>query len=396
MPDSAILKIQPLGFPWETADPFLFCVHHDDAYPKGNGRFGPDASLAGRNIGQDFGGKDGWRMYHGQSVPGFPSHPHRGFETVTIVRKGLTDHSDSLGAAARFGGGDVQWLTAGKGIVHSEMFPLLDTDRPNPLELFQIWMNLPARSKMCEPHFTMLWAEDIPHRFFESGDGDGAVTEVAVIAGRLEGARPANDPDAVDVAEPLAPPPDSWASQSGADVAIWTLRMDPGARWKLPPAVTAAALRRLYFFQGTSVSVAGQSIAAHAVIELRAASAVELVNTGSDVAEFLMLQGRPIGEPVAQYGPFVMNTEAELKQAFEDYRRTEFGGWPWPDNAPVHGPERVRFARHADGRVETLSVAQDGRSMMTNVVAGDVAEAVDGDVVASSDVLTENSARGMQ
>ena len=359
MPDNAIVKIQPLGFPWETADPFLFCVHHDDAYPKGNGSFGPAASLAGRDIGQDFGRKDGWSMYHGQKVPGFPSHPHRGFETVTIVRQGLTDHSDSLGAAARFGGGDVQWLTAGKGIVHSEMFPLLETGQANPLELFQIWLNLPARSKMAEPHFTMLWAEDIPHRFFESGDG--AVTEVAVIAGRLE------------QAEPIAPPPDSWASQAEADVAIWTLRMEPGARWKLPPAANAAARRRLYFFQGASVSVAGTTITQHSVIELRAASALELVNTGTDVAEFLMLQGRPIGEPVAQYGPFVMNTQAELQQAFDDYRRTEFGGWPWPDNAPVHGPERVRFARHADGRVETLPGDAERRGLMANVTPPDVA-----------------------
>ena len=386
MPDDAILQIQALGFPWETADPFLFCVHHDDAYPQGNGRFGPDTSLAGRNIGQDFGGKDGWSMYHGQQVPGFPSHPHRGFETVTIVRQGLADHSDSLGAAARFGGGDVQWLTAGKGIVHAEMFPLLATDRPNPLELFQIWLNLPARSKMAEPHFTMLWAEDIPHRFFDNGEG--AVTEVAVIAGRL-----ASDGKA---AEPLAPPPDSWASQAEADVAIWTLRMAPGARWTLPPAVSAAARRKLYFFAGSGVSVAGQVLAQHAAIELRAASAVELVNTGADVAEFLMLQGRPIGEPVAQYGPFVMNTQAELKQAFDDYRRTEFGGWPWPDSAPVHGPERVRFARHADGRVETLALAQDARTEMPNVVAGDVADALERVDVASSDVLTENASRGMQ
>ena len=394
MPDSAILQIQPLGFPWETADPFLFCVHHDDAYPKGNGRFGPDAALAGRAIGQDFGGKDGWSMYHGQTVPGFPSHPHRGFETVTIVRQGLTDHSDSLGAAARFGGGDVQWLTAGKGIVHSEMFPLLETDKPNPLELFQIWLNLPARSKMADPHFTMLWAEDIPHRFFESGDG--AVTEVAVIAGRLDAGQATAEPGAVDVAEPLPPPPDSWASQAEADVAIWTLRLEPGARWKLPAAANAASRRRLYFFEGASVSVAGEAIAQHAAIELRAANAVELVNTGSDVAEFLMLQGRAIGEPVAQYGPFVMNTEAELRQAFDDYRRTEFGGWPWPDTAPVHGPERVRFARHADGRVETLAPTAEDRAVMANVTPPDIAEAAEGEVVASSDVLNENNARGMQ
>jgi redox-sensitive bicupin YhaK (pirin superfamily) len=153
-----VLSVTPLGFPWATADPFLFCVHHDDAYPPGNEQMGPAAPLAGRDIGQDFAGKDGWRMYHGDTVPGFPSHPHRGFETVTIVRRGLIDHSDSLGAAARFGSGDVQWLTAGRGIVHAEMFPLLDRSGPNPLELFQIWLNLPAKSKMAEPHFTMLWS----------------------------------------------------------------------------------------------------------------------------------------------------------------------------------------------------------------------------------------------
>ena len=387
MPDSAILQIQPLGFPWETADPFLFCVHHDDAYPRGNGRFGPDASLAGRAIGQDFGRKDGWSMSHGETVPGFPSHPHRGFETVTIVRKGLTDHADSLGAAARFGGGDVQWLTAGKGIVHSEMFPLLDTGKPNPLELFQIWLNLPARSKMCEPHFTMLWAEDIPYRAFEGESG--AVTQVGVIAGRLEVPRASG---AAEVVEPLAPPPDSWASQAGADVAIWTLRMEPGARWTLP-AANAQARRKLYFFAGGSVRVAGEAIAQHAAIELRAASAVELVNTGTDAAEFLLLQGRPIGEPVAQYGPFVMNTEAELQQAFDDYRRTEFGGWPWPDPGPVHGPERVRFARHADGRVETLDA---DRAVMANVTPPQVSDADEGAAVAASEVLTENASRGMQ
>jgi len=352
MSEHSVLKIDPLGFPWETIDPFLFCVYHDDAYPRGNAQFAPDASLEGRQMGADFTAKDGWRMYHGMTVPGFPAHPHRGFETVTIVRKGLIDHSDSLGAAARFGGGDVQWLTAGKGIVHSEMFPLLDASAPNPLELFQIWLNLPARSKFAEPHFTMFWHEDIPHRIVR--DSIGLTTEVACIAGHLgPDSQIATAVASAKADQPLSPPPDSWASQAEADLAIWTLKMAPGARWVLPAASGTATRRKLYFFKGTSVTVDEQSIDGPCAIELDANRAVELVN-GPEPSEFLMLQGRPIGEPVAQYGPFVMNTEQELKQAYADYRRTEFGGWPWPDRAPVHGADARRFARHSDGRTETL------------------------------------------
>src|SRR6185369_9204812 len=179
MSDDIVVRAGPLGFPWITEDPFLFCVHHDDAYPAGNERLGPAASLVGRNIGQDFEGKDGWRMYHGDVVPGFPQHPHRGFETVTILRSGYVDHSDSLGATARFGPGDVQWLTAGEGIVHCEMFPLLETEGPNPCELFQIWLNLPAADKMVEPYFTMLWDHDIPR--LVATDPAGRTTEVTVV-----------------------------------------------------------------------------------------------------------------------------------------------------------------------------------------------------------------------
>ncbi|MFN7857276.1 MAG: pirin family protein, partial [Acidovorax sp.] len=204
-----IMQAQWLGPQWPTLDPFLFCAHHDDAYPAGNGAFGPAVSIDDRQLGSDFSRKDGWSMYHGDKVPGFPGHPHRGFETVTLVRSGLIDHADSLGAAARFGGGDVQWVTAGKGIVHSEMFPLLNANEPNPLELFQIWLNLPARNKMVEPHFTMLWSERIPR--LEHRDAAGRKTTVTVVAGALQGA-----------AAPLSPPPESWASQPEGDVAIWT------------------------------------------------------------------------------------------------------------------------------------------------------------------------------
>ncbi len=357
-----ILGTKPLGFPWPTVDPFLFCVYHDDLYPRGKADMSPNASLAGRNMGQDFEGIDGWRMYHGMTVPGFPSHPHRGFETVTIVRKGLIDHSDSLGATARFGKsnsgdatapvaapgsevcGDVQWLTAGKGIVHSEMFPLLNEAGNNPLELFQIWLNLPASHKMVAPHFTMLWDEKIPRRV--DADVNGKTTAIACIAGRF------SDERGQRTLTPLAPPPDSWASQQGSDLAIWTLKMQAGATWKLPHATGPDTRRMLYFFKGASVSINGQRVNQHAAIELNAGLDVELVN-GDCEAEFLVLQGKPINEPVAQYGPFVMNTQAEIHQAFADYRRTEFGGWPFPDTAPVHGRETKRFAKHADGVVET-------------------------------------------
>lgn len=334
---SSIVQLQPLGFPWPTVDPFLFCVYHDDAYPAGNADMGPGVPLAGRDIGQDFSRKDGWSMYHGDTVPGFPGHPHRGFETVTVVRKGLIDHADSLGAAARFGGGDTQWLTAGSGVVHSEMFPLLDPSAPNPLELFQIWLNLPAANKMVPAHFTMLWHEKIPT--LTSVDTHGHSTHVAVIAGELPGA-----------GQPLSPPPDSWASQPGADVAIWTLRMAPGAHFTLPPAQSGTR-RNLYFFKGTRLTIDGQPIDQHAAIELRGDVAVTLEN-GEAESEFLLLQGRPIAEPVAQYGPFVMNTPAEIRQAMADYQRTQFGGWPWPEADPVHGRDPARFARHPGGREE--------------------------------------------
>lgn len=330
----AVLSVFALGDRWHTQDPFLFCVHHDDRYPTGNDQFGPVASLAGRNIGSDFAGIDGWRMYHGDVVPGFPRHPHRGFETVTVVRRGLLDHADSLGAAARYGGGDVQWLTAGGGILHAEMFPLLNQSGPNPVELFQIWLNLPIAHKMVPAHFSMLWNEHIPRRIVR--DRAGHTTELTVIAGRYG--------DAV----PPSPPPNSWAAQAHSQVAIWTLKLSPGARFTLPAA--PGANRTLYVFAGPGLGVAGQSIPARHGVALRGDVDVPLENLGAEV-ECLLLQGRPIGEPVVQHGPFVMSTRQEIQQAFADYRRTQFGGWPWERTDPVHGREG-RFARHADGKVE--------------------------------------------
>jgi redox-sensitive bicupin YhaK (pirin superfamily) len=309
-------------------------VHHHDDYPAGDGDFAPDAPLTGRELGADFAGIDGWRMYHGLRVPGFPQHPHRGFETVTYVRRGVIDHSDSLGAAARFGAGDTQWLTAGRGIVHSEMFPLLDDDAPNPLELFQIWLNLPAESKLAEPHFSMLWARDVA---VVTMHDDGHAVVVTIVAGALDGHAPPS------------PPPDSWASRPDADVAIWHVDLEGAASWSLPAARGGdSTVRVLYVYEG-EVDVAGTTVAAPTAVVVRAGVDVP-IRSGAAGGKVLMLQGRPIGEPVAQYGPFVMNDEREVAQAFADYRATGFGGWPWERDDPVHGPaERGRFARHADG-----------------------------------------------
>ncbi len=335
MANDPVISVEPLGFPWPGFDPFLFIAFHEDAYPRGDEHLAPLASLAGREMGNDFAGKDGWRMYHGETVPGFPQHPHRGFETVTLVRRGLIDHSDSLGATARFGADDVQWLTAGRGIVHSEMFPLVNRDAGNPLELFQIWLNLPAASKLVDPYFSMLWSESVPlHR---SVDAAGRATEVALLAGQLG-----------DVRAPT-PPPASWASQAKADVAIWTVKMDPGAAWTLP-AARPETQRALYLFRGAGLQLGTHRLARSTVARVND-SAVELVN-GPESSELLLLQGRPIGEPVAARGPFVMNTPSEISQAIADYQRTQFGGWPWDVDGPVHARTEGRFARHPDGRIE--------------------------------------------
>jgi redox-sensitive bicupin YhaK (pirin superfamily) len=333
---STVSSMEPLSFPWTAFDPFLFCVHHNDAYPAGNDQLGPAASLAGRNLGADFDNKDGWNMYHGTSVPGFPPHPHRGFETVTVMRQGFIDHADSVGATARFGTGDVQWLTAGGGIVHSEMFPLLDRAGPNPVELFQIWLNLPAKSKMVAPHFAMLWRDAIPHVALRHSAG--GATDILVVAGQLG-----------DAAAP-PPPPDSWASDPVSDLAIWTIGMTPSARSTLPPAKPGSN-RTLYYFRGTGMRIDGRAIPARSLVRL-APDAPALLENGDSSADLLLLQGRPIGEPVVQHGPFVMTSQDEIRQAFADYQRTRFGGWPFADEAPVHPREATRFARHADGREE--------------------------------------------
>jgi redox-sensitive bicupin YhaK (pirin superfamily) len=335
-----ILNTKPLGFQWETADPFLFCVHHEDSFPKGNEQMGPDEKyLNGRHMGDDFIIKDGFRMYHGKSVPGFPGHPHRGFETITVVRKGIVDHADSMGASGRYGNGDVQWMTAGKGVQHSEMFPLVNQDKENTMELFQIWLNLPKRNKMVEPHFKMFWKELIPNHIHI--DSSNKKTIIEVIAGKLEKAEAPN------------PPPDSWAADAKNEVAVWNIKMEAGATYTLPKA-SVGINRTIYFYEGNEITVAGNTITNYNAIELKADVDV-IITSGLQETSILLLQGKPIGEPVMQYGPFVMNTKQEINDAFEDYHKTQFGGWPWPKFDQVHARDKSRFAKYADGTMEVKS-----------------------------------------
>lgn len=334
---SNIINIQPLGFPWQTLDPFIFCVHHRDEFPKGNKDLGPLASLEGRNIGSDFTIKDGWRMYHGKKVPGFPYHPHRGFETITVVKEGFVDHTDSMGACARFSEGDTQWMTAGKGILHSEMFPLLNEEKENPMELFQIWLNLPKVSKFVPPHFKMLWKENTP--IFKSKDEK---TEVNIIAGNIYNTKAPNPTP--------NPTPNSWAANPENEVGVLTIKINAGGTHKIP-ASKGLINRCIYFYRGDNITLDNKKITPFHSIQVNSLSEINLT-AGEKDCYLLLLQGKPINEPKVQHGPFVMNTQEEIQEAFIDYQNTHFGGWNWPNHEQTHPKEKGRFAIHSDGKEE--------------------------------------------
>ena len=335
--DNSIISMTslPETGPWPTIDPFLFCVHHNDKYPKSNGDLSPDAPLSDRNLGNDFSNKNGWSMYHGEKIPGFPRHPHRGFETLTIVSKGYIDHADSLGASARYGDGDAQWLTAGDGINHSEMFPLFSQNGHNKLDFFQIWLNLPSYNKRVEPNFEMYWEHEIP-KISSNLNGNKNV-QVEIITG-----------DYLDFSSPIAPK-NSWANNKKNDVAVWIIRLDRNGKFALP-ATKSGANRNLYVLKYSNLEIDGQSIPGGSMITLKSSKSAVLKNFGTKT-KILMLQGAPINEPVVKYGPFVMNTQSEIEQAFYDYNRTEFGGWKWGNSDPIHGIEKEKFAKLINGKI---------------------------------------------
>lgn len=228
---------------------------------------------------------------------GVGAHPHRGFETVTIVYSGEVAHRDSTGAGGTIGPGDVQWMTAASGIVHEEFHAPAFAAKGGAFEMVQLWVNLPAKNKSAAPGYQTILASDIP----TVGLPDGAGT-VRVIAGSYEGR---NGP-----------------ARTFTPVDIWDVRLSAGnsAALTLPEGHTLA----LAVLEGT-VEVNGDKIARAAELVLldRTGGAVRL-EANSD-AKLLVLSGAPIEEPVAAHGPFVMNTIGEIKQAMLDYEAGRFG-----------------------------------------------------------------------
>ena len=190
---------------------------------------------------------------------------------------------------------------------------------------------------MVAPHYNMLWNEAIPE--ITENDSHGKKTTIRIISGKLK-----------STVVP-APVPDSWASDAENEVAIWLIKMEAQAKWTLP-AASPEVNRTLYFYQGSEITVAGITVPSYHAVEFLAEQDLSISN-GPDEGYLLLLQGKPINEPVVQHGPFVMNRMEEIHQAFADYRLTQFGGWPWPRTDQTHPANRGRFAKYANGKEET-------------------------------------------
>jgi quercetin 2,3-dioxygenase len=263
--------IRPLPGPQvEQIDPFLFLNHH-----------GPQV-YSPRNRGLPFG-----------------PHPHRGFETVTFILDGELAHLDSGGGESIIRAGGIQWMTAGRGLVHAEISPKAFKEQGGPLEILQLWVNLPSRFKMVDPNYIGLQKADIPELSL-----DGGKVILNAVSGTWQGQR-----------API---------QSLIDIQIATVLMSPGGRLSVPIASSRNIF--LYVVRG-DVLVAGEAALAFHLIEMDAGGDTLALEATSD-AVLLVGHAEPIGEPVVAHGPFVMNTRDEIRQAMADYQSGKFGGLP--------------------------------------------------------------------
>jgi redox-sensitive bicupin YhaK (pirin superfamily) len=230
-------------------------------------------------------------------VAGFPDHPHRGFETVTYMVEGNMRHQDTSGGGGVLRSGGVQWMTAGRGIVHSEMPEQVD----GRMQGFQLWVNLPASEKMTAPRYQEFDPADVPEATHE----DGSV--VRVIAGTHDGV-------------------DGPVTGINVEPIYLDVSLPPGATLSQPVPVGHNAF--VYLFGGESIEITGENgpktLSYRHLAILEDGDSLQLANTSSEAARLLVVAGAPIGEPIARYGPFVMNTEAEIHQAFKDFQEGRF------------------------------------------------------------------------
>jgi redox-sensitive bicupin YhaK (pirin superfamily) len=225
-------------------------------------------------------------------IAGFPSHPHRGFETVTVMLDGRMRHRDNTGAEGLLGPGSVQWMTAGRGIVHSEM----PEQTEGLMRGFQLWVNLPAKDKMTAPRYQDIAAERVPTVSLRAG------ASARVLAGVLAGVRGPVDPGAT---EPL----------------LFDVTLAPGAAAAI--ATPAGHNAFVYVYEGEAeVGEPAERLAKGRIGVLSAGETTPVASATG--ARLIFVAGKPIGEPVAKYGPFVMNTEAEVRQAIDDFRAGRF------------------------------------------------------------------------
>lgn len=332
-----VIKTQYLKLHWDTEDPFVFASHHTDDYPAGNAQQAPPLEqIGGRNLGRDYKKIFGFRMYHGKVVPGFPMHAHWGYETITVPEVGYIDHFDSLGNQGRYGFGDVHWASAGSMYLHDEMYPLVNSDRPNPNDITQIMLNLPLKDKGSPPEVKMMWSGSIP--ILDLKDDKGIEYSVKIIAGNFNGTA-------------AIPPNDiSWASKEENHVSILRIRMSPGASITLP-AVSSTLNRNLYFIEGKSVIIGDTAYESLQRLKLKGDEQITILN-GDEEGTYWLLEGEPIGERMSSFGPVILDNDKNVREAMDHIRKNEFDSWPWDLIDKFHPRETERFIKYSDGREE--------------------------------------------
>jgi len=223
-------------------------------------------------------------------IAGFPDHPHRGFETVTYMIAGRMLHRDSAGHEGLLENGGVQWMTAGRGVIHSE----IPQQEEGVMEGFQLWLNLPSHDKLCDPWYRDFTARDLPR--FETASG----VRITVIAGHSHGVSGA-------------------VQRAHTEPLYLDIHLAPGARFE--QVVPAGHNAFVYVYRG-AVRIAGETAGARRMAILAQNSVADgvIIEAGHEPARLLLIAGRPLNEPIAQYGPFVMNTQQELHQAVADFR----------------------------------------------------------------------------